>query len=225
MNFLKAQKSYAKAAIVQNFMGDRLCEILLKSKRKNFTKVFEFGCASGEFTQKLQAKICFEKYITNDILPFENADLIFDMNELESQKISKEKFDLIASNACFQWLDASRVLRALSKMLDKNGFLLISSFGENNLREVKKATNLGLNYLSSSELKNQIKTHFKILEFEEKIMSLHFENALECFRHLKLSGVNSLGKFNLTKAFLTEFEKKFNNTLSYHPILILAKKL
>ncbi|EAH6322131.1 TPA: malonyl-[acyl-carrier protein] O-methyltransferase BioC, partial [Campylobacter jejuni] len=38
-----------------------------------------------------------------------------------------------------------------------------------------------------------------------------------------LSGVNSLGFYPLNKGFLKEFEEKFQNKLTYHPVFILCK--
>ncbi|EAJ4595520.1 malonyl-[acyl-carrier protein] O-methyltransferase BioC, partial [Campylobacter jejuni] len=105
MNFLKA-KDYQKHAKVQDLMGLKLCEILKNLEISHFKKVFEFGCGRGEFSDKLSKIITFDEYLKNDILDFkENSSiLIFDMNEIAKQDLSKEKFDLIVSNATLQWL-------------------------------------------------------------------------------------------------------------------------
>ncbi|HEA8248685.1 TPA: malonyl-[acyl-carrier protein] O-methyltransferase BioC, partial [Campylobacter coli] len=71
---------------------------------------------------------------------------IFDMNTLATQNLSKQKFDLITSNASLQWLDLKQVLPTLANMLNKKGILLLSTFGEMNLKEIKQSTSLGLKY-------------------------------------------------------------------------------
>ncbi|HBD9008947.1 TPA: malonyl-ACP O-methyltransferase, partial [Campylobacter jejuni] len=206
MNFLKA-KDYEKHAKVQDFMGLKLCEILKDLKISHFEKVFEFGCGRGELSKKLQNFITFDEYLKNDILDFkENSNiLIFDMNEIAKQDLSKEKFDLIVSNATLQWLDLKRILPSLRDMLNQNGILLLSTFAEQNLKEIKQSTGFGLNYFSLNELEQNFKVYFNEVKITQELVELSFDNALDVFRHLKLSGVNSLGFYPLNKGFLKEF--------------------
>lgn len=224
MNFLKA-KDYEKHAKVQDFMGLKLCEILKDLKISHFEKVFEFGCGRGELSKKLQNFIAFDEYLKNDILDFkENSNiLIFDMNEIAKQDLSKEKFDLIVSNATLQWLDLKRILPNLRDMLNQNGILLLSTFAKQNLKEIKQSTGFGLNYFSLNELEQIFKVYFNEVKITQELVELSFDHALDVFRHLKLSGVNSLGFYPLNKGFLKEFEEKFQNKLTYHPVFILCK--
>ncbi|EAK3673152.1 malonyl-ACP O-methyltransferase BioC [Campylobacter jejuni] len=224
MNFLKA-KDYEKHAKVQDFMGLKLCEILKNLKISHFEKVFEFGCGRGELSKKLQNFITFDEYLKNDILDFkENSNiLIFDMNEIAKQDLSKEKFDLIVSNATLQWLDLKQIIPSLRDMLNQNGILLLSTFAEQNLKEIKQSTGFGLNYFSLNELGQIFKVYFNEVKITQELIKLSFDNALDVFRHLKLSGVNSLGFYPLNKGFLKEFEEKFQNKLTYHPVFILCK--
>ncbi|EEP3732621.1 malonyl-ACP O-methyltransferase BioC [Campylobacter jejuni] len=224
MNFLKA-KDYEKHAKVQDFMGLKLCEILKNLRISHFEKVFEFGCGRGELSKKLQNFITFDEYLKNDILDFkENSSiLIFDMNEIAKQDLSKEKFDLIVSNATLQWLDLKRIIPSLRDMLNQNGILLLSTFAEQNLKEIKQSTGFGLNYFSLNELEQIFKVYFNKVKITQELIKLSFDNALDVFRHLKLSGVNSLGFYPLNKGFLKEFEEKFQNKLTYHPVFILCK--
>ncbi|EKK8856053.1 malonyl-ACP O-methyltransferase BioC [Campylobacter jejuni] len=224
MNFLKA-KDYEKHAKVQDFMGLKLCEILKNLRISHFERVFEFGCGRGELSKKLQNFITFDEYLKNDILDFkENSSiLIFDMNEIAKQDLSKEKFDLIVSNATLQWLDLKRIIPSLRDMLNQNGILLLSTFAEQNLKEIKQSTGFGLNYFSLNELEQIFKVYFNEVKITQELIKLSFDNALDVFRHLKLSGVNSLGFYPLNKGFLKEFEEKFQNKLTYHPVFILCK--
>ncbi|MBA8711955.1 malonyl-ACP O-methyltransferase BioC [Campylobacter jejuni] len=224
MNFLKA-KDYEKHAKVQDFMGLKLCEILKDLKISHFEKVFEFGCGRGELSKKLQNFITFDEYLKNDILDFkENSNiLIFDMNEIAKQDLSKEKFDLIVSNATLQWLDLKQIIPSLRDMLNQNGILLLSTFAKQNLKEIKQSTGFGLNYFSLNELEQIFKVYFDEVKITQELVELSFDNALDVFRHLKLSGVNSLGFYPLNKGFLKEFEEKFQNKLTYHPVFILCK--
>ncbi|KAA6226476.1 MULTISPECIES: methyltransferase domain-containing protein [unclassified Campylobacter] len=224
MNFLKAKKSYETNAIVQAKMADLLCELLQKNNLLNFDNVFEFGAGQGEFSKKIQKIIKFKRYIKNDCLDYGLKDAyIFDMNDIKSSPLSKQKFDLITSNACLQWLNIEKILPTLTTMLNKNGLLLLSSFGKKNLEQIKLSTNLGLKYLSLKEYEILLKKNFDLLNLSEKKFELEFDSALSVFRHLKLNGTNSFGPFFLSKKFLKDYEKRFKNKLSYHCIFILCK--
>jgi|GEM_PF-4685179 len=92
-----------------------------------------------------------------------------------------------------------------------------------NLKEIKQSTGFGLNYFSLNELEQIFKVYFNEVKITQELIKLSFDNALDVFRHLKLSGVNSLGFYPLNKGFLKEFEEKFQNKLTYHPVFILCK--
>ncbi|EMC9373765.1 malonyl-[acyl-carrier protein] O-methyltransferase BioC, partial [Campylobacter lari] len=65
---------------------------------------------------------------------------------------------------------------------------------------------------------------FKIIKVKEELKELKFDHTLELFRHLKLSGVNALSdKFFISKVFLKNYEKEFQNTLTYHPLFFMCQ--
>ncbi|EEA7471672.1 malonyl-[acyl-carrier protein] O-methyltransferase BioC, partial [Campylobacter jejuni] len=90
-------------------------------------------------------------------------------------------------------------------------------------KEIKQSTGFGLNYFSLNELEQIFKVYFDEVKITQELIELSFNNTLDVFRHLKLSGVNSLGFYPLNKSFLKEFEEKFQNKLTYHPVFILCK--
>ncbi|MBS4406159.1 methyltransferase domain-containing protein [Campylobacter vulpis] len=225
LNFLKVKSTYKTAAKVQDLMGQRLCELLKTYRLKEFQRVFEFGCGTGEFSQKLQKNLIFKDYVRNDILDYKSEFEveIFDMNHIPKAFLKTQKFNLITSNATLQWLKED-IFTNLYALLKKDGILLLSSFGQENLKEIKILSGLSLPYKSLKSHKNLLKD-FEILELKEEFFKLEFESALEVFRHLKQSGVNSLGHFFLGKETLLKMQELFGNTLTYHSIYILCRKI
>lgn len=100
---------------------------------------------------------------------------IFDMNTLATQILSKQKFDLITSNASLQWLDLKQVLPTLANMLNEKGILLLSTFGKMNLKEIKQSTGLGLKYFSTKELEQIFKPYFSDIKITEEIVIWNFK--------------------------------------------------
>lgn len=224
--FYKAKKSYAKAAIAQAKMRQRLCELVLKHS-KSYDLVFEFGAGQDELGLALRPQIEFKKYIISDIneIKSDKAGVCFKKIDMRLPLPKEIKgLDLAISNACLQWLDAKSVLESLSKALKPNALLALSTFGKQNLRQIKALSGIGLNYLAQDELAGICQKHYKDVRVSTRTYSLKFDSALDVFRHLKLSGVNSLGRFYISKEILNRCEKEFNNTISYEAIFLTALK-
>ena len=228
--FLQAKTTYPYHSPIQALMREHLLSLLLAHHQRIFESIFEFGCGQGEFTQMLCQHLQFDTYICNDINDYgenlkENIQLkIFDMRLLCQQSIFQQKFHLIASNASLQWLPFPQTLQNLQTILYPQGLLLLSSFGVDNLKEIRALCGLGLEYQSLSEIA-KILNNCEILALQEECIGVSFNSALEVFRHLKYSGVNSLGQMYLSKQILKRCEDEFHNTLTYHPIYIFAKKI
>ncbi|MGX2984233.1 methyltransferase domain-containing protein [Helicobacter sp. 23-1048] len=243
--FAKRAPTYAKHAIIQRAMAEELANIFVahKRERKNLA-IFEFGSAFGEFSTILchalkRAKIKCSTLLCNDIndyghiytkafaknLEVENlAFQCFDMNE--GERFLDSLFDVIASNACLQWLNQQEVLLRLKDFLLPNGEILLSSFGKNNLWQVREICGVGLEYLDLELYEKMLSPHFKIIRLYEKQYDLDFKESLEVFRHLSQSGVNALTKdFVLTKSLLKHYQERFGGVLSFHSIFIHAQKL
>lgn len=230
--FLKRAQSYQNHAIVQNKMASELIALLRQvSHTTNFERGFEFGAAQGEFSKILLEHFTFQSLLCNDINNYAQSFVgltkvdfaCFDMND--APKILKNfTFDLITSNACLQWLKQREVLSFLPSILESGGILALSSFGKRNLWQIKQICNVGLGYLELEDYQN-ILAPCKILHLSTQQYNLQFSNALEAFRHLSLSGVNAIEKgFFLSKKILQEFEARYNNTLTYESVLVLARK-
>ncbi|WP_161593959.1 malonyl-ACP O-methyltransferase BioC [Campylobacter armoricus] len=226
--FIRAKDTYSANTPVQKDMAKELCKMLSENDFRDFEAVFEFGCGVGDFSKALQESIKFKHYFLNDIYPFENPCKfdefgVFDMNELKNHHFYTKKFDLIASNACMQWINIDNALNNFANMLNKNGILLFSTFGEKNFAQIKQSTNLSLDYFNLEQISQKLSKKFKIIKAKEDLINLKFDQTLDLFRHLKLSGVNALGdKFFISKTFLKNYEKEFQNTLTYHPIYFLC---
>lgn len=237
ISFHKARYTYNQNSPIQRTMRLHLLDLLKKhTHRKSFDSIFEFGAGMGELTALVSKSFDFQRYITNDFYPYDMGAALhnerishfaFDMTQLCAHSLAKEQFELIISNACLQWLDCTSTLTALKSMIVDGGILALSSFGQNNMHEIRQITGVGLQYESLNTIRALLEKDFEILALESTHHHLHFDSALEVFRHLKLSGVNAFGinkPFTLTKAMLKDYAQKFDNTLTYEPLYILALK-
>ena len=110
--FTKALNTYKNNATIQIYMVNELLALIKKiSNKEKFNDVFEFGCGCGLLTNEFIKKYDFNTYLANDIVE-KCSDYILQISEKieficgDIEKINfDKKFDLIISNATFQWLN------------------------------------------------------------------------------------------------------------------------
>lgn len=225
--FLESKHTYAQYAEIQALMQEKLIKLL---DSRSFECIFEFGCGIGNLTHKLSNFLDFKSFICNDIndfgsyLPSCVEFLQFDMNDFISH-LHQKKFNLIISNACVQWLKQEHFFLNVPHISKKDTLLVLGSFGKRNLFELRDVLQLGLQYLSLQDYQDMLKEDWEILHLFEEEIPLHFENALDIFRHLKNTGVNSLQQdYKIKKFSLKILETRFHNTITYNPLYIVARK-
>mgnify|MGYP002856538165 CR=1 FL=1 len=233
--FEKSLNKYNENAIVQNIMADNICTAL-SSIRTTYNNVLELGCGSGLLTEKLLKIIKYQNYYANDIT--KNAeryirDIIENFIFINGNALrisTNKKFDLIISNAMFQWLNLNDVLDKSLSLCDKGGILAFTTFVKGNFNEFTKISGLSLDYKSKSDILNIFENDYELLYCDEFEKKLTFNNPLEMLLHMKNTGVNSLSDKNWSikdiKIFCEKMNKSYDTiTLTYKPIILIFKKL
>ena len=234
-HFEKSMEKYDENAIVQNFLAETLTKELSKIQ-SDFNNILELGCGTGLLTKQLSENVHYKTYTANDLTEKSKKYLTkylknFDYICGNAQKIKPSKsFDLIASNAMFQWFtDLEEVLDKYRRFLNKYGILAFTTFSPENFQELKTLTGLTLNYKTEAELEEIIGKNFEIIKIESYKKVLEFNTPLELLYHMKNTGVNSLDNkkwdFSNVKDFCEKYNKTYDKvTLSYTPILVIARK-
>ena len=232
--FAKNLDTYNDNAKIQKIMADRLISFL---KTKNFNSIWEIGCGTGFLTNLAVKNLNFCSYTANDIvkecedyIKTINPNIKFLCNDIERFiNEDQEKYDLIISNAAFQWVENfEEFINKLISKLNPEGILLFSTFGKENFREIYHVIGESLNYYSTLELKTFFKELNPIIEEEIRIMA--FKTPIDILKHIKNTGVNSIEAHSWTKTDMQRFENGYNNfcakhpTLTYNPIYVLIKK-
>jgi len=146
--FGRAATTYGQYAEVQNKMANTLVELLPSPLPVSSPIVFEMGCGTGIFTQKLMSKIPKGKFTITDAseemlrqtlksLEFksENHFQIFDASG--ENQIVENHFDLAASNALVQWFpNLIMHFKMVAAHLKNTGIYLASGFMSDNFPEL-----------------------------------------------------------------------------------------
>lgn len=228
--FAKNLDTYNDNAKIQKKMAERLLSFL---DRKDFDDILEIGCGTGFLTQLVNEKFSFKTYTANDIVEScekyvkeINPKINFIPADIEKAvENSDKKYDLIISNAVFQWVEnLESFIKLLVSKLNDDGVLLFSTFGPENFREVNFVLGKTLPYYSANELQEIIKGYKSVVEQEMHVMA--FKTPKDILKHIKSTGVNALEMVSWTKTDMQKFENGYNNfcsgipTLTYHPIYV-----
>lgn len=162
--------SYDSHAHVQRMMAERLIQGLLQKRNERRLTILDIGCGTGILTEMLLNEIPGSSVVGLDIAPsmiaaagqrmkskyvpnkpegfvFDTRDselsvrfILADIEVWAANAIPKENFDLIVSNASFQWLTRpGETLINLRKLLVAGGELAFATFGPGTFRELHEA--------------------------------------------------------------------------------------
>lgn len=243
--FCRNFESYNQEAAVQKQIAEKLGELISMFGQQKFDRVLEIGCGTGFLTREILHRFGVGEYFLNDIadfvfaetelLAFRQAQGTFRFIQGDAEKITfPGNFDAVFSASCFQWFHHfENFVSNIWNQMNPEGVLAFSSFGENNFREIKAITGVGLNYLIVSELIRLLSPCFEIIHAEEWLQYEYFQNPLAVLKHMKRTGVNGLKKDFFGKEKLQYFQDEYLKLhwsdgekvrLTYHPIVVLARK-
>ncbi|MDU7692731.1 MAG: hypothetical protein E7K04_00545 [Helicobacter sp.] len=221
--FIKAKNSYKENALIQQKMQDILLSHMLKIVPKKRELIFEFGAGFGDFSFKILEHFKADQIICNDILDLQIDGVIFKSFDMDNfLSFIDFKSDLVLSNAALQWLDPHYFCKYISKIMLNDGFLCFTTFGRDNLLEIRDICGFGLDYKSLDFYKSRL-VDFELLSSFERHFKLNFDSPTEVFKHLKLTGVSAIKRANITKKMLLDLQNKYQNSITYHCIFVIAK--
>lgn len=218
-----------------------------------FRHIVEFGCGTGSYSRILLHTLQPETLLLNDLCR-EMEECVKELCSAQTAGTKKDDAgievnflpgdaenldfpkgtDLITSCSTLQWFsDPEAFFLRCHHALTKNGILAFSTFGTENMYQIRDLTGHGLDYLPIEELQHLLSPHFDILHAEEEIASLPFSTPQAVLKHLKETGVTGTEKKMWTRGRLQTFCETYtrqfsdadsNVMLTYHPIYIIAKK-
>ena len=238
--FAKAGQSYIEQAVVQKQISAQLFEYLKMYCPQSLPSVLEIGCGSGNLTHLFHSYFQVDQLFLNDLYAdvdqhfstIENiAWLIGDIEQLHLP----QSLDAVISSSALQWMtDLPTLLHRIHDALKPNAYFGFSTFGSDNLTEIKQLTGQGLNYISLEFLKRQLEQqNFEVLLIEQEVKQIYFDHPKSVLQHLKATGVTATAKSHRwTKQSLQKFYADYQQfygeqgfSLTYHPIYVIARRI
>ena len=238
--FAKAGQSYVEHAVVQKQISAQLFKYLKTYCPQSLPSVLEIGCGSGNLTHLFHSYFQVDQLFLNDL--YEDVDQHFStieniawlIGDIEQLHLP-QSLDAVISSSALQWMtDLPTLLHRIHDALKPNAYFGFSTFGSDNLTEIKQLTGQGLNYYSSEVLKQKLEeSGFEIVFIEEEQKHLYFDDPKSVLQHLKATGVTATAKSHRwTKQSLQQFYLDYQQfygeqgfSLTYHPIYVIARRI
>jgi malonyl-CoA O-methyltransferase len=205
-NFSRYASLYDRYSHIQSLAAVRLLGV---TKNTNVKKALEIGCGSGNYTALLKERLGGAELKAVDIsgkmievargkVKDKNVEFIV----ADGETIDLHGFDLITSNACFQWFeDLERALIKYKSMLNKDGALSFSLFGTDTLVELHSTLKAVLlntatvtdAFLGKQRLEEILARNFKEFNIEEEKFEELFSDLKELLNRIKYTGIRGEG--------------------------------
>lgn len=238
--FSRSLKTYSGEAEIQRIMAEKLTAMIVR-RQTRFKSVLEIGAGTGLLTGLLDGKIAWEHRIVNDLagdcasFHAQRRDTVFLPGDAETLDWGGELFDLICSNAVFQWFEnLPAFLKKIKSSMNPDGLLAFTAFGPENLAEIRTVTGQSLHYFPLSQLTDELRScGFAVLESYEEMLVRYFDDPLDLLKMMRRTGVTaSTDKTWWTLRRLTAFRRAYIEQFgtpdhhvkaTWHPVFILVR--
>jgi len=245
-NFSRYAHLYDKYARVQR---DAASGLLAHIDTNGFKDILEIGCGTGNYTLALRSKF---KAANITALDLSDRMISIAKNKINDEKISfiiadaenmslPGRFDLVTSNASFQWFrDLNGSLKNYKALLNNSGRILFSMFGRGTFPELGVSLKdiLGNSAIPAAgfpdpeDIKAALREHFSNVKIKEVEFKESFGSLEELLRKIKYSGIrgNGLnGQAVFTASLLSKLEDSYMRRFkrieaTYQVFLCLGEK-
>ncbi|MBN2453825.1 MAG: methyltransferase domain-containing protein [Candidatus Omnitrophica bacterium] len=226
-NFSRHAGLYDEYADVQSLAAD---ELIKRVPDGAFGRILDIGCGTGNYTLLLR-----DRFKTAEI---EALDISADMVRVARHKCGGKRigfiiadaerydpaglFDLITSNATFQWFDdLGRALERYTAALAPGGYMSFSTFGPLTFHELSRSiketagSGVGISsggFPAAGTVASLLKKYFTDSSVEERTVKRSYASLGELLRHIKYTGTRGRGvegMFNGRRGILSAVEKEY----------------
>jgi malonyl-CoA O-methyltransferase len=249
-HFSRYAPHYDENAKVQKNMADILIQWVKSRQPFDCRNILDIGCGTGYVTSMLRDAFPQAAITAMDISPrmleiasgkVHDGNICFICGDIE-EALPGGPYQLIVSNATFQWLNnQGAVLKNIMNSLSPGGLFCFSTFGEKTFSEFhnaysKAAEKLGIEdfhpsgqeFCDVSYFKNILKTRYSSFSFNEELVKENHKTVLDFLNSIKKIGASdsSAGRnpryLELLKKAMQIYESEYRDSgnipATYHCI-------
>lgn len=227
-NFSRYANVYDRYADVQKLSALKLAGAI---KEDNFRNILEIGCGTGNYTFALRQKFGRAKIKALDLsaemlraaaVKFKGNSVEFVLADAEEVDFNEE-FDLVTSNACFQWFeDLEKALLKYSRSLKKGGQIYFSMFGPRtfwelgaSLKRIFKGSSVGAEkFMAQEKIRMAVSKNFrkaKVVEFSYRESFTRLQDLLKKIKYTGTRGNVPENSILFNRHSLREVERVYRD--------------
>lgn len=221
--------------VVDGLMDDAAAVGLDRFFATDSLSCLEVGCGTGLLTRRLASRLTGGNLYMWDIgsCPpdgFDPARFRSCDAELEIRRTPPGRFDLVASASTVQWFNSPRrFLNECVRVIHPGGVLMLSGFMRGNMHQIITAAGVSLSLPDERQWRRMIPEGFETLSFVTLDYDLTFDSPVDVLRHLRLSGVNGLGRRSSAlapTAFVSRYPRMLDGLchLTYRTVRMILKR-
>lgn len=205
-NFSRYAHLYDEYATIQRIAAD---ELIKELPDDGIRSILELGCGTGIYTSLLKGRFKAAYFRILDISAkmievaknkIGDRDVEFIISDAEAADLRGE-FNLITSNAAFQWFeDLKSAVGSYKDALAESGLIAFSIFGPSTFWELNQSLKYIMDesitadgFLGKMELEAIIKSFFSTHSIREKVVEEEYPSLLELLKKIKYTGARGSG--------------------------------
>lgn len=149
--------------------------------------------------------------------------------ETEIRRVPEGTVDIFFSTSTLQWLNSpQRFLDWVRRALRRGGLCVVSFYARDTFGELSAIDPaVTLPYVELKNLMTRLHSSWEQVECQQKRVVLEFDSPLEVLRHLRLTGVNALGRGTSALSIVRRYPltPQGKSPLTYAPIYLVLRKL
>ena len=245
-NFSRHAGCYDAHTAIQKAIGTALIERL---GPRSFERILDIGCGTGHYTRLLHGRYPAAQITAIDLSAtmidearrkLATPSVEFIVADAETMQFDAP-FDLITSNACFQWFaNLDGTIARCDEALTEDGRLAFSSLGPRTFQELGDCLDAVLpghppisarSFAAKRDLEVVLQRHFSSRSVVAETMVEEYDSLLDLLNTIKYAGTRGSGLdgVTLTKALLRDLEETYNKQVgtiaaTYDVVYSLAGK-
>ncbi|MDD5686557.1 MAG: methyltransferase domain-containing protein [Elusimicrobia bacterium] len=231
-NFSRYATVYDEYANVQQMAAGILIKELLSEKGRA-EYILEVGCGTGNYTTILKQEYknanikaidISEKMIEVARQKLKDSEIGFIVDDAETIDLNNHKFNIITSNAAFQWFEnIEDTIVKYSNSLAERGVISFSIFGPLTFKELNMSIRETLsndiqinskNFLEKEKIEAILKRYFMKVSIKEVIIIEKYHSLMDFLNKIRYTGTRGNGingEFRLTQEVLKKIEQKYRS--------------
>lgn len=239
-SFARAIKTYDGSAVVQRRVVREMVRLMRENGFPEAAAIYEVGAGTGLLTSAILAEFHPVRIVANDLcreagepLGALSTRVEFIHGDAETLPVPAGCTAIVSCSAVQWFSDLGGCFRNFAAGLPAGGCFAFSTFGPDNLREIREITGVGLGYPSIPEHIALLEhAGFAIVRAVESTETVVLKSVGELFRHIRDTGVGGVEREHAGMAqairFRREYASRFSVTggvaLTYHPLYFIARK-